>query len=77
MVVVEVVAMPLGRIQAAARLSNDLQHSQHFFGTVVRSSEKSCGCLDRRSICCSRRRKTDAQASGWAKPVLDQPHDNR
>ena len=32
MVVVEVVAMPLGRIQAAARLSYDLQHSQHFLG---------------------------------------------
>ena len=32
MVVVEVVAMPLGRIQAAARLSDDLQHSQHFLG---------------------------------------------
>jgi len=31
-VVVEVVAMPLGRIQAAARLSHDLQHSQHFLG---------------------------------------------
>ena len=30
--VVEVVAMPLGRIQAAARLSDDLQHSQHFLG---------------------------------------------
>ena len=32
MVVVEVVAMPLGRIQAVARRSDDLQHSQHFLG---------------------------------------------
>ena len=32
MVVEEVVAMPLGRIQAAAWRSDDLQHSQHFLG---------------------------------------------
>ena len=31
-VVVEVVAMPLGPIQAAARRSDDLRHSQHFLG---------------------------------------------
>ena len=33
-VVVEVVAMALGPIQAAARRSDDLRHSQHFLGRV-------------------------------------------
>jgi len=33
-VVVEVVAMPLGRIQAAARFPNDQQHLQHLLGRL-------------------------------------------
>ena len=74
MVVVEVVAMPLGRIQAAPRLSDDLQHSQHFLGRSL-DHQRRLADVDRRSICCSRRRETDAQDFGWAKPVLDQPHD--
>jgi hypothetical protein len=64
-VVVEVVAMPLGRIQAAARRSDDLRHSQHFLGRSL-DHQRRLAAVDRRSICCSRRRETDAQASGFA-----------
>ena len=60
------VAMPLGQIQAAARRSDDLQHSQHFLGRSL-DHQRSLGAvwIEGRF----------AQASGWAKPVLDQPHD--